>query len=208
MKAYPFFFQCHLATLLKTAEDLKIKGLAEVSWRDEEQPGGEPNGVQTAIPQVQTVMPTSPSGMPNKRKRGRPPIDDYDQSFSTPKIASVSGAATDDTYSNDAMSSSEHDLNIWEEDQTGMENTENEEPPIKVKKEVVSIIEFYLLSSYFHYPFDLYFNYCSQLNSRANIVMGKNRILEIFTRSPKMSLCQSICCPVHQLVYPFISLLP
>ncbi|KAG5870497.1 hypothetical protein JTB14_033016 [Gonioctena quinquepunctata] len=130
---------CHLATLLKTAEELRIKGLAEVSWRDEEQPtnvDSNSNGVQTAIPQVQAVMPTSPTPS-SKRKRGRPPIDDYDQAFTTPKIMAVTGAQ-DDAYSNDAMSSSEHDLNIWEEDQSGADNTENEESPVKVKKEVHS----------------------------------------------------------------------
>uniref|UniRef100_A0A6P7F7L3 Protein tramtrack, alpha isoform-like isoform X1 n=1 Tax=Diabrotica virgifera virgifera TaxID=50390 RepID=A0A6P7F7L3_DIAVI len=132
---------CHLATLLKTAEELKIKGLAEVSWRDEEQPNNNEtnsNGVQTAIPQVQTVMPNSPTPS-TKRKRGRPPIDDYDQTFTTPKIATVSGGINqEDAYSNDAMSSSEHDLNIWDEDQSaneGADNTEIDDPPVKVKKE-------------------------------------------------------------------------
>ncbi|KAJ8969527.1 hypothetical protein NQ314_001710 [Rhamnusium bicolor] len=139
---------CHLATLLKTAEELRIKGLAEVSWRDEEQQPGNSdsnsNGVQTAIPQVQAVMdsPTTKFDSPsNKRKRGRPPIDDYDQTFTTPKIMNVTGGAQEDAYSNDAMSSSEHDLNIWEEDQSAneaTENTENEEPPVKVKKELMS----------------------------------------------------------------------
>lgn len=68
------------------------------------------------------------------------PVDDYDQTFTTPKIMTVTGGGQDDAYSNDAMSSSEHDLNIWEEDQSANEgnNTENEEPPVKVKKEVVS----------------------------------------------------------------------
>ncbi|CAH1159117.1 unnamed protein product [Phyllotreta striolata] len=132
---------CHLATLLKTAEELKIKGLAEVSWRDEEQssnPDANSNGVQTVMPQVQTVMPNSPNPT-TRRKRGRPPIDDYDQSFTTPKIANISGGNQDDAYSNDAMSSSEHDLNIWDEDQSANEaadNTDAEQPPIKVKKEV------------------------------------------------------------------------
>ncbi|KAJ8921777.1 hypothetical protein NQ315_008403 [Exocentrus adspersus] len=137
---------CHLATLLKTAEELRIKGLAEVSWRDEEQQPGNSdsnsNGVQTAIPQVQAVMdsPTTKfDSASNKRKRGRPPIDDYDQTFTTPRIMNVTGGAHEDGYSNDAMSSSEHDLNIWEEDQSAneaTENTENEEPPVKIKKEV------------------------------------------------------------------------
>lgn len=144
------YFQCHLATLLKTAEELRIKGLAEVSWRDEDQQPGNSdsnsNGVQTAIPQVQAVMdsPTTKFDSPsNKRKRGRPPIDDYDQTFTTPRIMNVTGGTQEDAYSNDAMSSSEHDLNIWEEEQSAneaTENTENEEPPVKVKKEVVGIM--------------------------------------------------------------------
>lgn len=53
----------------------------------------------------------------------------------------VTGGGQEDTYSNDAMSSSEHDLNIWEEDQSANEaadNTESDEPAIKVKKEMVN----------------------------------------------------------------------
>ncbi|XP_060524843.1 protein tramtrack, beta isoform isoform X2 [Cylas formicarius] len=131
---------CHLATLLKTAEELRIKGLAEVSWKDEEQTSsvsdGNVNGIQTAIPQVTTVMdtPSKYDPPPNKKKRGRPPIDDYDSTFTTPRISNVQGT-TDETYSNDAMSSSEHDLNIWEDDQAN-DHTDNEESPIKVKKEI------------------------------------------------------------------------
>lgn len=133
---------------MKTAEELRIKGLAEVSWRDEEQQPGNSdansNGVQNAIPQVQAVMETPNTKFEtssSKRKRGRPPIDDYDQAFTTPKILNVTGATHEDAYSNDAMSSSEHDLNIWEEDHSaneGTENAENEEPAVKVKKEMVS----------------------------------------------------------------------
>ncbi|XP_066150568.1 protein tramtrack, alpha isoform-like isoform X1 [Euwallacea fornicatus] len=137
----------HLATLLKTAEELRIKGLAEVSWKDDEQANvsadGNSNGVQAAMPQVTTVMDSPKYDSPavnhasNKRRRGRPPIDDYDVRFATPKITNVSGNVStvgDDAYSNDAMSSSEHDLQIWDEDQAN--NTDNEEPPMKIKKEV------------------------------------------------------------------------
>lgn len=71
------------------------------------------------------------------------PVDDYDQTFTTPKIMTVTGGGSqDDAYSNDAMSSSEHDLNIWEEEQSaneGADNTESDEPAIKIKKEIVSI---------------------------------------------------------------------
>lgn len=137
----------HLATLLKTAEELRIKGLAEVSWKDDEQSNasadGNSNGVQAAIPQVTTVMDSpkndSHSGPnhapPNRKKRGRPPIDDYESHFTPPKISHVSGnvSAVDDTYSNDAMSSSEHDMQIWDDDHA---NNTDEESLLKIKKEV------------------------------------------------------------------------
>ncbi|XP_044259799.1 uncharacterized protein LOC123008185 [Tribolium madens] len=132
---------CHLATLLKTAEELKIKGLAEVSWRDEDQHNTDSNnvnGVQTALPQVSTVMDNPKNEAPsNKRKRGRPPIDDYEQAFTAPKIMNVTGNA-DETYSNDAMSTSDHDLSIWEEEPSANEGgdlTEPDEPLLRVKKE-------------------------------------------------------------------------
>ena len=37
------FIQNNLASLLKTAEELRIKGLAEVSWRDDESENAESN---------------------------------------------------------------------------------------------------------------------------------------------------------------------
>lgn len=88
-------------------------------------------------------MESPKSEPPSKRKRGRPPIDDYDQSFTTPRIMNVTGNA-EEGYSNDAMSTSDHDLSIWEDDSAANEhddNTENEEPPrIRVKTELVSLI--------------------------------------------------------------------
>lgn len=97
--------------------------------------------MQSALPHVSTVMGSPKSEPPSKRKRGRPPIDDYDQSFMTPRIASVSGNA-EEGYSNDAMSTSENDLSIWEDDGAGNDqddNGESDEPPrIKVKTELVS----------------------------------------------------------------------
>lgn len=114
-----------MATLLKTAEELRIKGLAEVSWREEDHPmeGGSQNGMQSAaLPQVSTVMDSPKSEIYTKRKRGRPPIDDYDSTSSTvpnkfqAKILSVS-AKVEENLSNDAISSSDNDLTIWEEDQ-------------------------------------------------------------------------------------------
>lgn len=100
--------------------------------------------------------PKASDGRPDNktRKRGRPPIDDYDQSFMAPKIMNVAGNV-DDGYSNDALSSSEHDMSIWEEEHNANDghNTEPEEqlqlppqqqqqqqqrqqPSIRVKKEL------------------------------------------------------------------------
>lgn len=76
------YLQCHLATLLKTAEELRIKGLAEVSWREEEPPNEQTiNGVHNVMPPHPQVSMEN-QDPPSKRKRGRPPIDDYDQQFS------------------------------------------------------------------------------------------------------------------------------
>lgn len=64
-------------------------------------------------------------------------LDDYESHFTPPKISHVSGnaSAVDDTYSNDAMSSSEHDMQIWDDDHA---NNTDEESLVKIKKEVVS----------------------------------------------------------------------
>ncbi|XP_055846473.1 protein bric-a-brac 1 isoform X2 [Episyrphus balteatus] len=119
-----------LASLLKTADDLKIKGLAEVSWRDEEtdpvmmdhhprmqeniphndqrspprnnyhdsRPPSSPlppssgsnNRLAPRMPML-TPMPSSSGGeyIGPKRKRGRPPLDDSYDVFSTPKMSHV-----------------------------------------------------------------------------------------------------------------------
>lgn len=137
-----------MATLLKTAEELRIKGLAEVSWREECNNEANTNGIQSSVlPQVSTVMDSPRStDQTNKRKRGRPPIDDNEQISQPvqpafiPKIVSVTGNA-DDNYSNDALSNSDHDLSIWEEDvaTNDAEDNEPEEPPVKVKMEMVCL---------------------------------------------------------------------
>lgn len=139
-----------------------------MSWKDEEQPpqsqqqtnDSSTNGLQQSpLQQVSTVMET-PTNSNNtqkydsKRKRGRPPIDDYDQQFQQPKIMNVTGNA-DETYSNDAMSSSEHDLNIWEEDQSANEqdHLDNDEPRVKIKKEMVCYaftFSFHVIVTYFY----------------------------------------------------------
>lgn len=136
------FFQCHLATLLKTAEELRIKGLAEVSWREDECNNGDgsTNGVQSALPHVSTVMESPKSEQqPNKRRRGRPPIDDYDQSFTAPKITKISAGNNDEGYSNDAMSSSDQDLSVWEDDPSHQDDGgDRDDKLLKIKTEVVS----------------------------------------------------------------------
>lgn len=127
---------CHLATLLKTAEDLRIKGLAEVSWKDEEpvpssKETADSNGIQqAALPQVTTVMEESPEPFLRK-KRGRPPLDDYDAGYMTPPKISHH----DDNYSNDATS--EQDGSVWDGGEQASDMVQTmEEPRIKVKKEL------------------------------------------------------------------------
>lgn len=121
------YLQCHLATLLKTAEELRIKGLAEVSWREEEPvPEQTVNGVHSAMPQVSTMLDSS-GEPPNKRKRGRPPIDDYDQQFSNPKITNVAGnVQTDDNFSANDVTNSDADASAWEDEQNA-DNTDTEQ---------------------------------------------------------------------------------
>lgn len=131
--------QCHLATLLKTAEELRIKGLAEVSWRDDDGSEGV-NGVQSALPHVSTVMGSPKNEMPVKRKRGRPPIDDYDQSFLPHKVAH-----TDEAFSNDAVSSSDHDPPTWDDaeqvaNETGDKLDQCDDSLMKIKFETVTQI--------------------------------------------------------------------
>lgn len=63
---------------------------------------------------------------PNKRKRGRPPIDDYDQQFTSPKITSVLGnVQTDDNFSTNDVTNSDADASAWE-DEHNNDNTDNE----------------------------------------------------------------------------------
>lgn len=127
---------------MKTAEELRIKGLAEVSWRDDECNNGEgnnTNGVQSALPHVSTVMDSPKSEQPNKRRRGRPPIDDYDQTFTAPKITKISSGNNDEGYSNDAMSSSDQDLSVWEDEPSHQDDAgERDDKLLKIKTEVVS----------------------------------------------------------------------
>lgn len=103
--------QENLASLLKTAEELRIKGLAEVSWHDDENENESPasrvnvtmsqssNSSSTptnhipdnsgnSMPMLTplTIHPKDDAikdGYPNKKKRGRPPLDEEYDSFST-----------------------------------------------------------------------------------------------------------------------------
>lgn len=64
---------------------------------------------------------------PNKRKRGRPPIDDYDQTFTNPKITNVTGnVQTDDNFSTNDVTNSDADASAWEDEQNN-DNTDNEQ---------------------------------------------------------------------------------
>lgn len=66
-------FQNNLASLLKTAEELRIKGLAEVSWRDDDSENAESNdnnnnnvtdGSVNSFPLLsQTAIPSNSSGL-------------------------------------------------------------------------------------------------------------------------------------------------
>ncbi|GLV44254.1 uncharacterized protein CBL_12450 [Carabus blaptoides fortunei] len=117
---------CHLATLLKTAEELRIKGLAEVSWREEESTNDQTlNGVHAIVP-PQVSMENSIEPI-NKRKRGRPPIDDYDQTFPSPKITNVTGnVQQDDNFMTNDVCNSDADVSVWEDEQNN-ENTDTEQ---------------------------------------------------------------------------------
>lgn len=119
-----------------------------MSWRDDECNNGDgsTNGVQSALPHVSTVMDSPKSSeqqqtqqQPNKRRRGRPPIDDYDSSFTAPKITKISTGNNDEGYSNDAMSSSDQDLSVWEDEPSHQDDaSERDDRFVKIKTEMVS----------------------------------------------------------------------
>lgn len=84
---------------MKTAEDLHIKGLAEVSWRNDtapndlnntgHSPGAATPGVETVLREGETEDPPAPK----QRRRGRPPLDDPPSAHDvfTPKITCITG---------------------------------------------------------------------------------------------------------------------
>ncbi|XP_063704887.1 protein tramtrack, beta isoform-like [Culicoides brevitarsis] len=136
----------NLSSLLKTAEELRIKGLAEVSWHDDE------NENETASTRVNVTMshatnvsstPTTNNpdsgnsipmltpitihtkddvtkdGFPNKKKRGRPPLDEEYDSFSTPKSNNI---GTSHNYSD-----SSHLVSVMMDDNSKENTKENEQ---------------------------------------------------------------------------------
>ncbi|XP_074108902.1 uncharacterized protein LOC141533762 [Cotesia typhae] len=116
-----------LSSLLKTAEDLHIKGLAEVSWRSDAAQndsnnsghspgsgsgasgiggsGGGGGGGSTGTPGVETVLregDLDDTPPPHKqRRRGRPPLDDPPSQHDvfTPKVSCITGSGNEEMMS-------------------------------------------------------------------------------------------------------------
>ncbi|XP_034181126.2 uncharacterized protein LOC117604775 [Osmia lignaria lignaria] len=118
-----------LSSLLKTAEDLHIKGLAEVSWRNDStqnemsnsghSPGAATPGVETVLREGDAVEPPPPK----QKRRGRPPLDDPPSVHDvfTPKITCITG--------NEEMMSEGGDHESWDDE---MMMNENNETPLPV----------------------------------------------------------------------------
>lgn len=99
MIIFRFALQTRLSSLLKTAEDLHIKGLAEVSWRSDStqndlnntghSPGAATPGVEAVLGREGEDEPPPPK----QRRRGRPPLDDPPSAHDvfTPKITCITG---------------------------------------------------------------------------------------------------------------------
>lgn len=128
-----------LSSLLKTAEDLHIKGLAEVSWRSDSgqndmsnsghSPGAATPGVETVLREGDADEPPPPK----QRRRGRPPLDDPPSAHDvfTPKVTCVTGnVGSEDTFNvtqDEMMSEGDHES--WDGD---MVMSENNETPLPV----------------------------------------------------------------------------
>nr|XP_034181126.1 uncharacterized protein LOC117604775 isoform X2 [Osmia lignaria] len=126
------FLRAHktrLSSLLKTAENLHIKGLAEVSWRNDStqnemsnsghSPGAATPGVETVLREGDADEPPPPK----QRRRGRPPLDDPPSAHDvfTPKITCITG--------NEEMMSEGGDHESWDDE---MMMNENNETPLPV----------------------------------------------------------------------------
>lgn len=110
----------HLASLLKAAEDLRIKGLAEVSWRSEAQANQSieenVNTTDTRSSQMDTVVSDNEVEPPLKRRRGRPPMDASSPVFH-PKVTSVSSVVSNEAPFRDrsGTSDAENETGAWDE---------------------------------------------------------------------------------------------
>ncbi|XP_012166636.1 uncharacterized protein LOC100642212 isoform X1 [Bombus terrestris] len=121
-----------LSSLLKTAEDLHIKGLAEVSWRSDStqndlgnsghSPGAATPGVETVLREGDADEPPPPK----QRRRGRPPLDDPPSAHDvfTPKITCITG-----NVRQEEMMSEGGDHESWDDE---MMMNENNETPLPV----------------------------------------------------------------------------
>ncbi|XP_032458094.1 modifier of mdg4 isoform X3 [Nasonia vitripennis] len=123
-----------LSSLLKTAEDLHIKGLAEVSWRSDStqndlsnsghSPGSGPPGVETVL--REGGEPDEPPP-PKQRRRGRPPLDDPPSAHDvfTPKITCITGnVGTDCTLSVSKQEEMSEGDQSWDDDMMVPESNE------------------------------------------------------------------------------------
>lgn len=85
-----------------------------MSWKDEDENNPEitntnGTGIHAALQNVSAVMESPGRTDTCKRKRGRPPIDDYDYMTAAATAAKVPNAGTtSDDYSNDAPSPENH----------------------------------------------------------------------------------------------------
>ncbi|XP_020281702.1 uncharacterized protein LOC109853734 isoform X2 [Pseudomyrmex gracilis] len=117
-----------LSSLLKTAEDLHIKGLAEVSWRSDStqnELNNTSHSPAVATPGVETVLREGESDdppVPKHRRRGRPPLDDTPSAHDvfTPKITCITG--------NEEMMSESGDHESWDDEVMMNENNDTPLP--------------------------------------------------------------------------------
>ncbi|XP_033218596.1 broad-complex core protein isoforms 1/2/3/4/5 isoform X2 [Belonocnema kinseyi] len=130
-----------LSSLLKTAEDLHIKGLAEVSWRSDSgqndlansghSPGAATPGVETVLREGDVDEPP----IPKQRRRGRPPLDDPPSAHDvfTPKITCITGnVGTEGSLAvnqqQEEMMSEGGDHESWDDEM--MMSNENNDPSL------------------------------------------------------------------------------
>nr|CAD7447076.1 unnamed protein product [Timema bartmani] len=101
----------HLASLLKTAEDLRIKGLAEVSWRSDNHTSSPPDDIEHT-----EGIKNNSDVEPAYKKRKSHQMDMSAENFS-PQVASISGAGgQEEVFIHDnAAASPERNKESWDE---------------------------------------------------------------------------------------------